>query len=351
MSSPRLLFFTYYRIVPTAQMGIFKRCLRLIRHLADDFEIHLVNYGPLPDEDVLFRELRPRIRVHEPTGDELGEDLVAIFDAVAPAAVVHGEAPLRGSMRLSHRIASARGLWQICVDNYYGDLLTSVLCSEWPRIDRWLLLGLAGADAANPGGAVEIVPPFVRFPATYERAPRDRIVVLGYDKRTLLTGVRLLGRLPAAARVDILIAPQWRRFLAGSGLDLSRPGLRVLVLPGDDDLYASLSRARLAVGKAGFQQVVECVSLGTPILCQYCGGGIDSSLLPAHLHPFVRFVDGEADLPGVLFDVAGWLLETPASGWSDLAARVGDPTVHAARRLRDMIADRTPAACGADVHQ
>jgi len=342
VSRPRLLFFTYYRVIPTAQMGIFKRCLRLIRHLADDFEIHLANYGPLPEEDALFSEILPRIQVHEPAGDELGEALVAIFEAVRPAAVIHGEAPLRGSMRLSHRIASARGLWQICIDNYYGDYLTSVLASEWPRIDRWLLLGLAGEGADGDGGRIEIVPPFVRFPAAHGRTPRDRVVVLGYDKRTLLTGARLVGRLPASEQVDILIAPQWRSFLAGLGLDLSRLGLRVLVLPGDEELYASLSRARLAVGKAGFQQVVECISLGTPILCQSCGGGIDASLLPSDLHPFVRFVDGEEDLPGVLFDIAAWLLETPPSAWSDLSSRVPDPAAHAALRLRVMIGDAGP---------
>jgi hypothetical protein len=342
VSRPRLLFFTYYRVVPTAQMGIFKRCLRLIRHLLDDFEIHLVYYGPLPEEDALFSAIHPRIQVHDPAGDELGEALVAIFAAVRPAAFIHGEAPLRGSMRLSHRIASSLGLWQICIDNYYGEFLTSVLSAEWPRIDRWLLLGLTDGGTAGAGGRIEIVPPFVRFPAEHGRAPRDRVVVLGYDKRTLLTGVRLIGRLPATEKVDILIAPLWRSFLAGLGLDLSRPGLRVLVLPGDEELYASLSRARLAVGKAGFQQVVECISLGTPILCQYCGGGIDASLLPAWLHLFVRFVDGEEDLPGVLFDIAGWLLETPGSAWSDLASRVAEPTAHAALRLRAMIAAAPP---------
>ena len=40
-----LFFFTYTRFVPTGQIGIFKRCLRLIPYL-DDFEIHLVNFGP-----------------------------------------------------------------------------------------------------------------------------------------------------------------------------------------------------------------------------------------------------------------------------------------------------------------
>jgi hypothetical protein len=131
VSRPSLLFFTYYRVVPTAQMGIFKRCLRLIRHLAGDFDIRLVNYGPLPEEDALFSEIRPLIELHDPVG-ELGEALVAIFEAVRPAAVIHGEAPLRGSMRLSHRIASAFELWQICIDNYHGEFLTSVLVSGWP---------------------------------------------------------------------------------------------------------------------------------------------------------------------------------------------------------------------------
>jgi hypothetical protein len=338
VSRPSLLFFTYYRLVPTGQMGILKRCLRLMRHLVGDFEIHLVNYGPLPEEDALFAELRPKISVHDPAGDGLGRHLVAILEEVRPAAVVHGETPLRGSMRLSHRVASALETWQIGIENYYGDFVPGFLPSEWPRIDRWLLLGLLdGGGAGGSGGRCAVVPPFVRFPADHGLLPRDRIAILGYDKQTLLTGARLVSRLPATQRVDVLIAPQWRSFLAGLGLDLSRPGLRVLVLPGDEELYSTLSRAKLVVGKAGFQQVVESISLGAPIVCQLCGGGVEAPLLPSYLRPFVRFVAGEQDLQDILFDVAGWLLATPTSPWSDLRSQVADPAAHAAQQLRELI--------------
>src|SRR4051812_34282114 len=120
MDLPRLVFVTYFRLVPTTQIGVFKRCMRLIQHLVDDFEIHLVNFGPLPERDALFSALRPRLKIRE-LSEDLGNDLARMLDEVAPAAVVFGETPLRGSMRLAHRVASLRGAWQVCIENYYGD--------------------------------------------------------------------------------------------------------------------------------------------------------------------------------------------------------------------------------------
>ena len=160
---------------------------------------------------------------------------------------------------------------------------------------------------------------------------------MGYDKQTLLTGARLVARLARDQRVDFFIAPQWRDYLQSQRLDFSHPRLAVHVLPTDEQLYTSMSRSRLLLGKAGFQQVVESVSLGAPVICQAAGGGLQDDLVPPYLKPLVRFVRTEEHLDGLMPDVAGWLLESPASRWEGLAKQVSDPIAYAADRVRHLI--------------
>ena len=336
--SSRVLFFTYYRLVPTGQIGVFKRCMRLIGRLPDDIDVHLVNYGPLPDHDTLFSTVRGRLTVHDPGLDDLGSSLRRLLEDVRPDAVVHGEAPLRGNMRLSYRVASAMGLHQLAIDNYYGDYMEGQLAREFPHIDRWLLLGLMDRGVASRHGEhVDIIPPLVKFPPGHGRRPRDRVLIVGYDRQTLVTGLALLERLPPSERVDIIITPEWQPLLAERRIAQGRPGLRVLTLPGDDELYDSISQAKLVFGKAGFQQVVECVGMGAPIVCQVCGGGIELQMVPPYLRAWVRLVRDEDELGAVLFDVAGWLLQPASLVWSALGEQIPDPTAYGARRLAEAV--------------
>lgn len=345
---PRLVFVTYSRLVPTTQIGVFKRCLRLMQHLASDFELHLVNFGPLPERDTLFASLRPRLTLHEEFSEDLGNDLSRMFEELAPAAVVFGETPLRGSMRLAHRVASMRGLWQLCIENYYADFSGRFFPSEWPRIDRWLLLGLMPDGRAGMSAEkVEVVPPLVRFPPGGSAGVKDRVTILGYDKQTLLMGAILLRRLPPDQKVDIIVSPEWEELIGKQRSTLGRPGHRVMVLPGDEELSRAISSAKVVMGKAGYQQVVESVTLGTPIIAQMCGGGIDGGLIAPHMKPYVRFVATEEDLEGVMFDVAGWLLDPPRVPWASLGAQVPDPSAYAAGRMRELIGQR-PAASSAN---
>jgi hypothetical protein len=340
-SRPRLVFTTYYRLAPTGQIGIFKRCTRLMSRLADDFDIHLVNFGPLPWVDPLFASVAPRITIHEtPDYDRgLGDMLHELYASLRPDAVILGETPIRGSMRMSHRVASHLGLWQVGIDNYYGSVFPASITREWPKIDRWLLLGLTrnGNPSAREGPTL-VVPPLIRFPPGFQDGlERDRVAILGYDKQTLFTGTHLIGRLPADQKIDIFIAPQWEAFLRRQPVDLERPGIRVLVLPSDEELYGSLARSFFILGKAGFQQVVEGILLGAPIVCQAAGGGLADVIVADFLKPYVRFVRSEQELPKVLWDVAFWLAGPPVRKWANMATEVPDPIAYAAENLTALI--------------
>jgi hypothetical protein len=334
MSLPRVVFVTYYRLVPTGQMGICKRALRLISRLLGDFEVHLVNFGPRPEADPLFAAMSRRIELHETPDAGLGEALHALFGRLAPRAVVLCESPIRGSMRMAHRAASRLGLRQIGLDNFYGPLFTISLLRGWPRIDRWLLLGLTeDGSPALADGPIEVVPPLVRFPPGFGSLPRDRIAVIGYDRETLLSGARLLQRLPPGQPVDLFVSPEGEGLLRRQGFDAEQPGVRTLVLPPDDELYGSLARSRFVFAKAGFQQVVEGILLGAPVVCQLCGGGVERTILADYLLPYVRFVSSGEELPEVLLDVACWLAHPPANRWAGMASSLADPIAFAAERL------------------
>ena len=259
-------------------------------------------------------------------------------ERVGPQAVVIGETPLRGSMRLSHRIAAHLKIPQVCLENYYGSYMESILPPEWPNMDHWMLLGLSDPET-GPGGndVVRVVPPFVDFPVGCGTLPRDRICVVGYDKQTLLTATLLLKRLPRSERADFLIAPQWRRFLESHLAGLNQDRLRILELPTEAEIYDSMARAKFVFGKAGFQQVVEAVVLGAPVICRACGGGLEPDLVPPHLKPYFRFIRHDEEVRELLMELAGWMLLPPANAWADMPVRIPSPKQFAADTLRELV--------------
>lgn len=342
MSREKIVFVTYYRLVPTGQIGIFKRCLRLMSRLLDTFEIHQVNFGPLPDEDPLFAEVRTQITMHVvDDAPILGQRLEDLFTELDPIAVVIGEAPMRGSMRTSSLVATRLGIWQVALDNFYNELSFEELGNRWPQIDRWLLLGLTADGAPEKRhGKFLVTPPLIQFPEARESRERDRISMIGYDKEALINGCRLLKRLPGSLAADFFIAPQWTSLLEDQELDFEAPHRRVMVLPPDHEIYSSMLRSRFIFGKAGFQQVVEGIALGAPIVCQACGGGLADYLVASYLKPYVRFVESERDFGRLLLDLAGWLVKPPESPWSRLSERVQDPITFGAEQLTRLIEEQ-----------
>ncbi len=317
MKLPRVLFVTYTREQPTAQIGVLKRCVRLMSRLGDDVEAHFLNFGPLPMADQQIAHVLRAGRVHPPPDGDLGAGLESLIQRIQPDAVVFGEAPLRGSMRLVHRVASAAGFWQICIENYYGALATNELARRFGRFNRWLLLGLrdsAWMAEAHPG--IALCAPLVAPPAG-SRPERDRVCCVGYDADTLAAALRFIELLPADLAVDLVVSPTTADLVTAEAVSSLRPTLRVLSLPSDADLVDSICRSHVVFGKAGFQQIVESLSLGAPIVCRYCGGGVDESLVPEDLHPYIRFVRDEADLPGVMETVGQWLRQSPLFPFAD----------------------------------
>ncbi|HKE29649.1 MAG TPA: hypothetical protein VKB88_45180 [Bryobacteraceae bacterium] len=301
--------------------------------LFDYFQIHLVNYGPLPDHDALFNEVRRRITIHAPSEDNdgLGVSLQSVMEEVKPAAVILGETPLRGNMWLSHRLAASFGIRQVCIENYYGSFVETYLPAAWPDIHSWLFIGLpAPGELAMASNRIRTLPPLIGVPPL--PPVRNRVCVLGYDETTLLTAVKLLESWDGD--VDYIIAPAWRDLVGNN------PG-RVLELPSDDAVRECLAAAKLVIGKAGFQQIVEAIVFSVPIVCRIGGGTVTEEFLPDCLKPFVRFVHDDSEVPALRRILPAWLESLPPNAWAAAAQSIPDPAAHASNVLREMIA---PAA-------
>lgn len=343
MKRAPILFITYFRLVPTGQIGIFKRCVRLFPHLLERFEVHLVNYGPLPATDGELRPLLDDLHIHELPERSLGDELQDLCRRIQPVAVVFGETPVRGNMRLSHRVAKRCGLWQIALENLYRWPRLEGVIRQISTIDRWMFLGLdADGELGRSGDNYEVVPPLVRLAEAPERG-RDRICIIGYDKHTLVSGIELIGFLPADLRVDVFAVPAWKQLLEDKLAKIDRGSVRVLYLPQDSVIYGSMARAHVVFGKAGFQQVVEAVLLGARVVCCQAGGGLEAYLVPRHVLDHVAFFDADDEISKLSDLVRSWIAAAPVQNWAALSRQWPDTTPFAAQRLAGLI-DQAPGS-------
>jgi hypothetical protein len=334
----RVLFVTYYRIWPVGQIGVFKRCLRLIDRMSDDLDIHLLHFGPTPEDDPLFRKVAPRLTIQILDGDGLAADMADYFRTLKPHAVVFGECPLAGSMLQAYRTAKLVTPNQIAIDNYSGSWLAAFTSLSFPRIRHWLYLGLTrDGRPGYSGWRFEVAPPLVSVPPDAGRAPRDRICVMGYDRQTLVMACDLLKRLPPQQRVEVFLTDDAEEMMRGLPFDALPHEVSYVSMAVDGSLFASFARAKLLIGKAGFQQIVESLMLGAPIVCQMYDGGVRSILLPSYLRSYVRLVWTEAHMAKALPRIREWVEKPTALPWAGACAELLDPVGYAAGRLNALV--------------
>ena len=330
---PSLVFVTYARQHAPTQMGVLKRVMRLARHMVGRYDITLLHFGFIPD-DPLIAETLPLLRVRIAT-DEYPASVERFFADLVPRHVVFGEAPLSGVLRRVYRIAAAQGLRQAAIDNYYGDLSVWTFCRGWPGIDRWLLLGLDDRRAASGDVVVDIVPPLLDAPRGASR-PRSRVTVLGYDDETLRSAMELLERLPPSTVATIYTIPVSIEPVS-AWASAGRRRVEVSVLPTDESLAIALAESALVVCKNGFQQMIEALLLGAPVVARTCTGGVAAELLPESVRRWVRYVGDGEDVRGVLLDACLWVASPARLPWSELGELSPTRTSYAASRLATLL--------------
>ncbi len=337
MKKPTVLFVTYAQQEPFSLIGVLKRCFRLVAELPDRWRFHVHNFGHLPWRDPLIEHVRPRISYSEGPAATEAFASGALLRAVRPDVVVIGESPLAGRLLQAYRICAAARLPQICIENYYGEVMRLHTALSYRFIQRWLLIGLRESGALErPIPRAEVVPPLVALPERPSFFHDSGVCVLGYDEKTLRVGLSLIMRLPEGVPATVLIRPGLERLAAA--VRQRRRGLEIRPIPSDRDLFRLMAEARIVVCKNGFQQMTEAVRLGTPVIACPQTGGVPPELLPAHLAPFIRYATDEGIVEAVPVALR-WLSRRPASPWSAEKLWGRDLRKHAAERLAVLIQD------------
>lgn len=344
------VLFVSYSVAPrpehnTAMMGVLKRCLRLIAQLPGErVQPWLLNFGELPHRDPLLQTLRqrfPRLLI-DPCAWAPGcpEDL-----SWRPDVVVLGEGPGGGAMQQISGWATAAGIPQVGIENYYGARQVTGFLRDSPSVGRWLLLGLPEAGTfGRRDERVALAPPLLA-PAREDSDSSTDLLVLAYDPHVVKWVEALLPRLPDGLRIQMLGPPT-----APPGLVARlRRGqkLQFANLPGEQQYRGLLAGNRIVVCKNGFQQMAEALAVGTPVLAVAAPGGVPEAWLAAHLRPFIRFFpSGDDDWSRVISAVGLWLACRPAVPWQRDMAAIAHPARQAASYLLELLGEVTrPDAC------
>jgi hypothetical protein len=239
--------------------------------------------------------------VHD--GDALEESRERSLRAMSscrPDLVVVGDAPLIGTLLEATLCAVELGVPVALLDNAYNERLVPLfLRSHGGMMDGVVLTGPSCAHMRTPPPHVRQVPPFVTSdPLAAARLVKTRlglgterlVCVLAYDDMVEALGFSLVERLNAPDAVFVFMSRRpeaCERTAAALPADL-RARVRVLGLLPDSVLFGLIELSSVAVVKAGFMQVTECMALRTPVICarQHQTTWLDS--LPRACWPFVH---------------------------------------------------------------
>jgi len=297
-------------------------------------EPHLLHFGGIPQEDPLLCSLLPRIPQHLLGFGHPRLELSRLYRRLSPDAVILGEGPCAGLMAAAYESARDLGVRLVCIENLYRSDQPDRYTRDTPAVDQWLLLGLPiGHRYGRISPNAVLVPPLLSTPSVHSGSVT--LTILGYDRRAAELGLDLMERLPSAATARLVISSEQQRTIA---LRTRDGRVSVVTLPSERDLAAYLRSSQIVVCKSGFQQIVESLAVGTPVITYEAAGGIPEAWLAPELRPFVRYIPTEgSNWCPVLSAAALWLARRPAMPWGTELARVPSPPRFAARWLAALL--------------
>ncbi|MBW2737726.1 MAG: hypothetical protein JRE64_02520 [Deltaproteobacteria bacterium] len=323
-------------------IGVLKRCLRLITNIPHDFvEIHMLNLGPLPQEDQLLKSLRNRIQFHNAEFSCDKNSFQKLIASVAPEVIVLGEGPGEGAALELSLAACKLGIPQVCIENYYGPDTEIRFKKERPWLRKWLLLGLPIHKDFGPISDYAVLTPPLLTPFNEPGETKQDITILGYDVNVADLGVELLTKLPIDISAHIIFSsvikskiPDYRKKLGGRKISFGP-------LPSEAQLKTLLKASKIVICKSGFQQMVECLALQTPFVAFDAPGGVSEIFMDyVGIRKYAGyFPKNDGNWSSLLLRVACWLMEKPHMPWKADVERIIDPPAHAAQLLVEMIYD------------
>lgn len=359
-------------------IGVLKRCLRLLKHLPPGaVEPLWVHYGNFDPNDPLVREMTPliprydprtsgplrasprvveaffrkrtlvrllvlvlvgladRVRLRRPRPEETATELV--LKGLDLDVVVFGENPLTGPMQLISRDAHALGIPQVAIDNDLSRDQIEALHRSAPEVDAWFLLGLGMADPASPGPCPAVTAPPL-LAARGNGGGEAALTILGYEPHVALAGARFLHACPAGT-VGRLVAPPLRPAHRRACERAAAPAPLTFVESPDEHAYrALLESSRVVFCKNGFQQIVESLAVGTPVVAVQMSGGVEGFTLAEAMTRHVRFVTGaRAGWDEALAATRRWLVSRPPMPWTAEIAALDSPVRESAERFLELL--------------
>lgn len=300
-----------------ALIGVYKRGLRIALELSErGHEIVFFCTGRENFNDSLTRRAEERMRFvdfpHDEPAFETAERNRRVFLSEMAALdldfVVVGEAPLDGPLLESTLCAVELGIPVVVLDNAYRPRLAAEFCRvHGPALDGVILNGLSSLFMPNPPPRLLQVPPYIEPSVTEARqllagelgfTGNQLVTMLAYDYNVECLASSLLGKLHNPDLEVLFLSSD----VAGCEERLSqlpavlREKVRVIGPPPERVLFGLLQLSRLAVVKCAFNQVVECLSLGTPLIAYYYVGDFTLACLPPACRAFAHATTGiEAD--------------------------------------------------------
>jgi glycosyltransferase involved in cell wall biosynthesis len=116
-------------------------------------------------------------------------------------------------------------------------------------------------------------------------------------------------------------------------------------LPDEREYRALLESSRIVFCKNGFQQMVESLALGTPVIASEVEGGVADFTLDGAMQPFVKFLPPTpAAWSEALALARQWLVARPAMPWTHEIEKLASPARTGAEMfagfLHDVVASR-----------
>lgn len=364
-------------------IGVLKRCMRLIATLpAQSVEAHWVHSGAVPQSDPLVTQLLPDLPRHrlrcqgilsqqsDQSDNKRGvilaklqdnhwlhstcltiaeqglpllfmkQDLRRLYQRLKPDVLVLGECPLSGLLKKASLVAHELGIPQICIDDYLGPDQPDQYRRSAPWVDQWFLTGLPlETQWGRQSAQIVVAPPLLPAVADNESSPVD-VVILGYDPRIARLGLQLLARLPSGTTARLIHAELSAEQRTNLQQLASAHTVEFISLPTETRLRSLLKNAKIVICKSGFQQIVESLAVGTPVLACEARGAVSELFLTDLLRPFVHYVPTQSNQwADMLAKASYWLTQRPLMPWVKEFEAIADPTKYASALFSSMFQD------------
>ncbi len=116
------------------------------------------------------------------------------------------------------------------------------------------------------------------------------ITILGYDPNAAELGIQLVRNFPQNIKARLIYSESTKKHLY-----FHKKWIKVTMSflqgsPTESELVLYINSSRIVICKSGFQQMVECLAMGAPVVVYDAPGGIPEIFLAGPMRKYVRYL-------------------------------------------------------------